>query len=223
MQNAHLRMGHLEYVRAPSNPRSASTHIVLSMDRAMVEPPNETGRSACCHLLSAFGGDQEIAALAAAIADDGRFTISGADLVSTMITVGEHATVFRSSFIAPGRRQPVKHLVALSEEFSRTQAGADPDATRTVLYDGDPHFLLYRLAVRFGLPSIPEWSQWVAGELNRRELITGLHGLNCSPVLIKTDKRTMLDIISTGLKTGGITIPDGAGIVRWDVRQAILA
>ena len=223
MQNAHLRMGRLEYVKAPTNPKSVATHIVLPMDRAIVEPANENGSSARCHLLSVFGGDQEMAAVAAAISEDGRFRISGPDLPSTTVAPGERATVFRSSFMAPGRRQPIKHLVALSEEFSQTQAGADPGATRTVLYDSEPEFMLYRLGVRFGLPVIPEWSAWVAHELKRRELIVDLPGLSCCPVLLKASKTLLLEIVSAGLKSRRITIPDEAAMIHWNVRQSISA
>ena len=61
----------------------------------------------------------------------------------------------------PGRKHAVRHLVAVSEELSLTQAGANPDAQRTILCDDDTRFILYRLGVRFGLPVLPEWSEWV--------------------------------------------------------------
>jgi hypothetical protein len=221
MQNAHLRMGRLEYVKAPNNSKSASTHIVIWMDRAIVEPPPESGSSAVCHLLSAFGGEQEIAAIAAAISEQNRFTISGPGLARSMVSLCDRAVVFRGSITLAERKHPVKHLVALSDEFSQTQAGANPGATRTVLYDSEPHFLLYRLGVRFGLPVLPEWSRWVADELEKCKLIQDLPGLGCSPVLVRADKKTLLGIISAGLKHQRLQIPDHSPVV-WRVRESVL-
>jgi hypothetical protein len=221
MQNAHLRMGRLEYIKAATTPKSASTHLVIWMDRAIVEPPAESGCSAVCHLLSAFGGEQEIAAIAAAITEESRFTIGGPGLAKTMVTLGERAVVFRSSITLPERKRPIKHLVALSDEFSQTQAGANHGAAQTVLYDSKPHFLLYRLGIRFGLPVLPEWSNWVADELQTRKLIEELPALGCSPVVVKADKKTLLGIIGAGLKRQCLQIPDHATALRWNIRASI--
>jgi hypothetical protein len=222
MRNAHLRMGHLEYVKAPAKSKSAPTHISVWMDRAIIEPATEGGASARCHLLSVFEGEQEIAAIGAAISDDARFTISVPGLPHTMVAIGERAAVFRSAMTIPERKQPVKHLVAVSEELSQTQAGADTGAARTILYDNEPQFMSYRLGVRFGVPVLPEWSTWAAEELSRRKLIHELLGLGCQPVVVTADKKQLLEILSTGLRSGRIQIPDEAAIIRWNVRQSIL-
>ena len=57
MQNAHLRLGQLEYLRSTAN---IQTRIRLQVDRYM-------GEEADGHLLSLYGGDAEIGAIAAAI------------------------------------------------------------------------------------------------------------------------------------------------------------
>jgi hypothetical protein len=223
MRNAHLRMGRLEYIKAPVNSKSTPTHIIVWMDRAILVPPVEIGSSARCHLISVFGGDQEIAAIAAAISEEGRFTASGPGLAPTMITLGERAAIFRSAMAIPERKQPVKHLVAVSEELSQTQAGADTGAARTILYDGEPQFMSYRLGVRFGVPVLPEWGTWAAEELSRRKLIHELPGLGCCPVVVTADKKQLLEILGAGLRSGRIHIPDEAAIIRWKVRQSIEA
>lgn len=135
MENARLRLGRLEYFKAPANSKSAPTHIALWMDRAIIQPPTRTEGSAICHLMSVFGGEQEISAIGAAISEEGRFTISGPGVAAQMVSLRDKAAVFRSSMTLPGRKHPVKHLVALSEEFVQTQAGRNAGASQTVLYE----------------------------------------------------------------------------------------
>ena len=54
------------------------------------------------------------------------------------------------------RERPVRHLVAISSDLAKTKPGADRGGARTVLCDDDPVFVLYRVAVRFGLPVVPD-------------------------------------------------------------------
>lgn len=84
MQNARLRLGRLEYFKAPANSKSAPTHITLWMDRAIVRPAGE-GKPGVWHLISVFGGEQETAAIAAAISEESRFTISSPELPPNMV------------------------------------------------------------------------------------------------------------------------------------------
>jgi hypothetical protein len=104
-----------------------------------------------------------------------------------------------------------------------TQAGRNPAASHTVLYDNDPQFLAYRLGLRFGVPMLPEWSTWIANELRRRNIVRRLIGVGCSPVLVHADKQLLLKIISAGLKTHKITIPENSPIACWNVRRSITA
>ena len=69
MKNAHLRMGSLRFTKVL---RDTTIDITLRMDR-MIAEHDADNRSAQCHLLSVIGNDQEIAAIAAAIADEARF------------------------------------------------------------------------------------------------------------------------------------------------------
>jgi hypothetical protein len=189
------------------------------MDRAIIHP-TET-EAGVCHLMSVFGGEQEISAIGAAISEECRFRVSGPGVAAQMVSLRDKATVFRSSITLPGRKHPVKHLVALSEELVQTQSGRNPGASQTVLYDNDPQFMLYRLGVRFGIPTMPEWSSWIADELRRRTLISPLGGIGCSPVIVQADKKMLLGIISNGLKARHFTIPDDASVIRWKVRRSI--
>jgi hypothetical protein len=82
------------------------------LDRLIAEH-EANGRSARCHLLSVVGNDQEIAAIAAAISDEARFYAMGPDFSRIMISLGKEAQVFRVTINIPGRRRPLRHLVAV--------------------------------------------------------------------------------------------------------------
>jgi hypothetical protein len=75
---------------------------------------------------------------------------------------------WEGSLQIPGRKRPVRHLAAVSQTLFGTTLGADGQARRTILYDGSPEFVLYRLAVRFGLPALPEWAEWFRADLLTR-------------------------------------------------------
>ena len=137
MENAHLRMGKLKFVRQT---RDTITEVSLHMDRLVAEKPTEPRSAVQIHLVSLFGGDQEMGAIAAAIADEQRFQISlpgGAELFGFL---GEKPMMYRASLQIPGRKRPVRHLAAVSQTLFGTTLGADGQARRTILYDGAPEF-----------------------------------------------------------------------------------
>jgi hypothetical protein len=183
-----------------------ATNISLYLDRLVAEPPTERSTSADLHFVSTFGGDQEIAAISAAIADGQHFHVHlhGAEFVGTL---GEKAVLYRSSLQIPDRKRPVRHLVALSKPLFQTTLGADGEARRTILYDNSPSFLLHRLAGRFGLPVLPEWAEWFHSELRRRRLVEDLIGFNCAPVAVNGNKIRLLRILSQGLRRHQIQLP----------------
>jgi hypothetical protein len=206
-------MGALQFTKIL---RDTTIDVSVRMDRLIAEHESDS-RSARCHLLSVIGNDQEIAAIAAAITDDARFYASGPHFNRIMISLGKEADVFRGTINIPGRRRPLRHLVAVSEELSDTRAGGNPTARRTVLCGDDPAFVLYRIGARFGLPVLPEWSEWFGGELERHKAIDRLMGLGCTPVLVKGTKKRFLGWIGHALKRGVITIPHLGVASSWRV------
>ena len=160
------------------------------------------------HLVSVFGGDQEVGAIAAAIADEQRFQISlpgGAELFGFL---GEKPVMYRASLQIPGRKRPVRHLAAVSQTLFGTTLGADGQARRTILYDGSPEFVLHRLAVRFGLPALPEWAEWFRADLETgADWWKSFLGSTAHPLAIKGTKLRMLRILSTGIKRKLIAVP----------------
>ncbi len=204
MQNAHLRMGKLKFVRQT---RDTITEVSLHMDRLVAEKPTDPRSATQLHLISVFGGDQEVGAVAAAIVDEQRFQISLPDGAEFFGYLGEKPVVYRASLQIPGRKRPVRHLAAVSQTLFATTLGADGLARRTVVFDRAADFVLHRLAVRFGLPVLSEWAEWFLADLERRGLVEELVGLNCSPAAIKGTKLRMLRILSSGIRRRSIAIP----------------
>ena len=215
MKNAHLRMGTLQFHKVT---RDTTIDVRLGMDRLIAEHEDGARGHAKAHLISVFGGDQEIAAISAAVAEEGCFQVHGPGAPALTVTLGADAETFRASISLPGRKRPVRHLVAISKELALTRAGGDPKARRTVLCSNTPGFALYRLAVRFGLPVLPEWSEWFHDELVRRRAIQPLIGLGCEPILVSGTKKRFLAWIGHGLKRRQIEVPNGLETPRWDLQ-----
>ena len=205
MENGHLRMGKLTFVKQT---RDTITDVSVHLNRLVAERPAESRLAADLHLVSAFGGDQEIGAVTAATHEGLRFDIR-APGVRLYGTLGEKPIVYRSSLQIAGRKRPVRHVVLLSKTLFETKFGSNGEARRTVLYDDSAAFVLHRLAVRFGLPVLPEWAEWFRTELERRKLIEELIGVNCSPIAVKGTKLRLLRILSQGLRRQTIVIPTG--------------
>ncbi len=219
MQNAHLRLGRLEYIKPAVSQKSISTHVTVAMDRLIIEPAGESSRAPRCHLLSAFGGEQEMAAIHAAISDQANFRVSGPDFSELVVSLGERAHTFRGSVQALGRRQPIRHVVAVSRELFETQAGGNAQADRTIVYSAEPELLTYRLGVRFGVPLLPCWSAWLAKELRFQKKIQELPGLGCRPALVRATKQELLNLVAAALKSGSLSIPANP-LLDWNVPQA---
>ena len=104
MENAHLRIGKLTFVRQT---RNRVTHVSLHLDRLVAEPAKGAQAIAQFHFVSIFGGDREVAALAAAIADGQRLQAS-AFRTEILGSLGEKPTAYRASLRVPGRKRPVR-------------------------------------------------------------------------------------------------------------------
>lgn len=211
MRNAHERFGTLEVTRRV---KDTVNEVRVLMDRLILEQSKE-GR-ATAHLISVLGGDAEIGAVWAAVIDGAVFKLRVPRGGTVAATLGADAKCFRGSVTVPGRKRPVRHLVALSEEMVKTRPGADREGARSVLCNGSPSFVLNRVARRFGLPVLPEWAPWFMNELKRRKAIRSLLGLGCSPVLVQGTKQSFLDWISEGLKQTAIRIPEETGSSSWN-------
>ena len=219
MQNAHERFGLLEFTKRT---KDTTTRVRVHVDRAVLEPTKNQQGQAVAHLISMIGGDSEIGALWAAVAEGALFQIQLPDHTSIAACLGPEAQCFRGSVMVPGRKRPIRHLVAVSAELFKTKPGVDREGGRTILCDADPVFLLYRIAYRYGLPAVPEWAPWFMRELNQRKAITPLLGHGCSPILVKGNKHTFLKWIGRALRERLIRIPEDNGSIRWKFTPTFL-
>lgn len=219
MQNAHERFGSLEFIKRT---KETTTRVRVHIDRAVLETPKDERGQTSAHLISMVGGDSEIGALWAAVTEGALFQVQLPGRSGVTACLGLEAQCFRGSVMVPGRKRPVRHLVAMSAELAKTKLGADRDGTRTILCDDDPVFVLYRVASRYGLPVASEWAPWFMRELNQRKSITPLLGLGCSPVLVKGNKQTFLKWIGRALRERLIRIPAENGSIAWKLPSTFL-
>lgn len=219
MQNAHERFGILDFTKRT---KDTTTRVRVHVDRAVLEPARDERGQANAHLISMIGGDSEIGALWAAVTEGALFQIQLPDHTSIAACLGPEAQCFRGSVMVPGRKRPIRHLVAVSAELFKTKPGVNREGGRTILCDADPAFVLYRVAYRYGLPAVPEWARWFMSQLNQRKMIIPFLGLGCSPVLIKGNKQTFLKWIGRALRGRLIRIPEENGSVCWKLPPTFL-
>ena len=215
MKNAHLRIGQLEFTKWT---QGKGTRFRVSLDRLIAEPASSQGATAPAHLISVFGNDSEIAAIAAAVSCQESFRIEAPGVPEMRITLGDETQQFRSSFVLHGRKQPFRHLVALSKALADSRPETSVELSRVILVDRDPTFVLFRLAGTFGLPALPEWTSFLFSQLQRHRRIESLIGLGCSPVAVNATKEEILDWIGKGLRQGTLHIPDENNI-HWNVSK----
>ena len=143
MKNAHERFGELVYVRRTER---ASTNVSVHVDAFVGE---ERGKA---HFVSVIGGDVELGAIAAAFGNGEMFTVVDPTLVESIVSLGDKPLLFRGSIIIAGRKRPLRHLVACSQEL----ADASSDG-KLLLVSSNDTFIWSSLVSHYGLPATPEW------------------------------------------------------------------
>jgi len=214
MKNAHERFGVLEYAKRM---KDTTTRIRLRLDRFIGEAESEGTCKA--HLLSVVGGDSDVGAIWAAVVEQNHFTVEAPGINPLNASLGEDAQCFRGTINIAGHT-PIRHLVAISAELGKTRPGMDPEGKRTILCEGDPVFVLYRISQRYGLPVVPEWAAWFNEELTRHGMMQAILGLGFSPVLVKGSKKLFLKWIGGALRRKRITFPESDGPVRWSLGRS---
>jgi hypothetical protein len=210
MKNAHLRFGWLTYVKSTEK---TTASIKLRLDRFIGELSPDLPRRAKAHLISVIGGDTQIAAIGAAVSMADRFMVEGPGVQPTRICLERNAQCFKGSIQIPGRKKPLRHLIALSEEFA--SGGLSANSGRTLLAGSDSQFVWASIADTYGIPGMPEWAQWFADELRTHRAITPALGIGCNPVIISGEKEQFLDWISWGVESGAIQFPVETGSIHW--------
>ena len=210
MKNAHLRFGWLTYVKSTEK---TTTSIKLRLDRFIGEVLPDPPRQAKAHLISVIGGDTQISAISAAISLGDRFIVEGPDVQPIRICLERNAQCFKGSIQLAGRKKPLRHLIGMSEEFAASNMSTG--SGRTLLAGSDSRFVWASLAHIHGIPGVPEWAEWFAGELASHKAIVQALGIGCNPVLIKGEKEQFLDWLSWGVESEAIRFPEDTGSIRW--------
>lgn len=209
MKNAHLRFGWLTYVKSTEK---TTTSIKLRLDRFIGELLPDPPRQAKAHLISVIGGDTQIAAVSAAVSLGDRFLVEGPDLAPTRVCLERNAQCFKGSIQLAGRKKPIRHLVALSEQFASVTTAA---SHRTLLAGSDGRFVWASIADLYGIPGMPEWAEWFMGELATHHALAPALGIGCRPVIINGEKEQLLDWLSWGVESGAIAFPVKSGPIHW--------
>ena len=200
MQNAHLRLGLLEYHRMTEK---TSTRIRLRVDRYM-------GEDEQAHLISVFGNDSDVGAITAAVHEKATFTLTFPDGEVKEVSLGEHASCYKGAVSLPDRKHPVRHLVAVSEELY-TNGGVG----RTILLGYQRDQAWATLVSFLGLPAEPSWAEHVLGVVEAEERINPLDGIGCQPVLISATTEEVLAWIGDGLRSRVLIFPERNGPIVW--------
>ena len=210
MKNAHLRFGWLTYMKSTEK---TTTSIKLRLDRFIGEVLPDPPRQAKAHFISVIGGDAQIAAVSAAISLGDRFMVEGPGVQPIRVSLERNAQCFKGSVQLAGRKKPLRHLIALSEEFASSNVSAG--SGRTLLASSENRFIWASIAQIHGIPGMPEWADWFAGEMATHRALIPILGIGCTPVLIKGEKEQFLDWLSWGVESEAIRIPASIGSIRW--------
>ena len=202
MENAHLRLGLLEYQRFTEK---ISTRIRVRVDCFMGE-----GRKA--HLLSVFGNDSDVGAITAAVQDKATFTLTFPDGITKEVSLGEHASCYKGSLTLPDRKHPVRHLLAVSQEL-HTNGGAG----KTLMLRYNREEAWATLVSFLGIPGDQTWAKYMCDVLDREKRVTEIDGIGCHPVLILASVDELLDWVGQGLRSRKLSLPESNGAVRWPV------
>jgi hypothetical protein len=200
MQNAHLRLGLLEYHRMTEK---TSTRIRLRVDRYV-------GEDEQAHLISVFGNDSDVGAITAAVHEKATFTLTFPDGDVKEVSLGEHASCYKGAVSLPDRKHPVRHLVAVSEQLY-TNGGVG----RTILLGYQRDQAWATLVSFLGLPAEPSWAEHVLGVVELEKRIKAFDGIGCQPVLISATTEEVLEWIGDGLRSQTLSFPDRNGPITW--------
>ncbi len=199
-----MRLATLRYT---ASTKSTSTNVSTHCDMLA----HSEGQA---HLLSVFGNDAEVGAIAAALSVGASFTIAFPDGSTTAIGM-ESPTVFRGAIQIPGRTRPVRHLVALSKTVVR-----NGDEGKVFAISSEASFLWSTTVSFMGLPATPEWAVAGVRMMAERGYISELKGFNCSPVLVTLPREELLEWLGEQVKSGVLPFPDHNGPVAWGRHDA---
>jgi len=200
MQNAHLRLGLLEYHRMREK---TSTRIRLRVD-------GYVGEDEQAHLISVFGNDSDVGAITAAVHEKATFNLTFPDGETKEISLGEHASCYKGAVTLPDRKHPVRHLLAVSQELH-----SNGNVGRTILLRYRREEAWATLVSFLGLPADPKWADQILAVVEQEKRIEEIDGIGCQPVLISAATEEVLDWIGDGLRSHALSFPNRNGPIVW--------
>ena len=210
MINAHLRLGRLSYELVGEKRR---TSISVVLDRLVAEVDGPQAKESKAHLLSVVGSDAEIGAIIAALSKDSNFAIQAPGIEPLRVHMEGKADCYKGTSVVPGRNRPLRHLIAVSQQWLISVMSATPE--QIFLLDSSPEFVWTNLAYIYGLPGRPEWAEWFYLRLVGEKCVVPLFGIGCNPVLIRGDRDLFLNWLGQGVASGVLTFPRENGPVLW--------
>ena len=201
MENAHLRLGLLEYVRITEK---ASTRIRLRVDRYI-------GEDRQAHLLSVFGNDSDVGAITAAVHEKASFTLTFPDRETKDVTLGEHCLLLQRSRDSAGPQ------ISCTSSAGRVPGTPHQRERRTndCFCDTGREEAWATLVSFLGLPADPTWADHILAIVEEKKRIEEIDGIGCQPVLISATTEEMLEWIGDGLRSRALAFPEGNGAVIW--------
>jgi len=200
MENAHLRMGLLEYER----------YTEKIATRIRVRVSHYIGDDDEAHLLSVFGNDSDIGAITAAVYEQARFRLTFPHGEMQEICLGEGAICSRGGVSIPGRKQSVRHMIALSEDLRGMKS-----LSRTFVLRPEPNEIWAALVHRFGLPGLPDWAERMTVILRENGRIRSVDSIGCSAAGISVACEELLGWLEVGIRDKVLRFPEANGPIRW--------
>jgi len=203
MQNAHLRLARLEYLRSSLK---TQTHISVHVSHFI-------GEGEQAHLLSYFGNDAEVGAITGAIQENHHFTLVTLDGKKQRIGFGADASLYKANLNLTGEKRAIRHVVAVSSWLH-----ANGSAGRTFLWSDVPQAdaLSWAALVSLqGLPADPSWGEHLLEMLRRDGKVKPLFGVGCCPAVVDATREELMERIGQARKANLISFPMGNGPIRW--------
>jgi hypothetical protein len=122
--------------------------------------------------------------------------VEGPGVQPVRVCLERNAQYFKGSLQLAGRKKPVRHLIAMSKEFACSTVAAS--SGRTLLASSENQLIWASLAQIHGIPGMPEWADWFAGELETHQAIICALGIGCAPVLVKGEKEQFFGLAGLG-------------------------
>jgi len=110
----------------------------------------------------------------------------------------------------PGRKHPVRHLLAVSQELH-----TNGSAGRTILLRYRREEAWATLVNFLGLPADPTWAEHILGIVEGKKRIEEIDGIGCQPVLISATTEEVLEWVGDGLKSQALKFPEKNGPIVW--------